>query len=79
MEDKNKLENELKQKQAELNAEKMKRAADRLQRNTKRAKTKEQLKVEEKDLLDELKKAFKRDIGNAHAPIKPSRLLLLKH
>ena len=69
LEDKNKLENELKQKQAELNAEKMKKAADRLQRDTKRAKTKEQLKVEEKDLLDELKKAFKRDIGNAHAGI----------
>lgn len=69
LEQRNKLEEQLRQKEAELNAEKMKKISDRSQRDAKRYQTKQQLKEEEVKLLGELKKAIKRDLGNAYAGI----------
>jgi len=61
-----KVEEELRQKMAVKGFEEVKKQA---KRSAKNAETKEALKKEEEDLLNALRKAFKRDIGNANAGI----------
>lgn len=61
-----KVEEQLRQKMAVQGFEKIKEQA---KKTAKKAETKELLKKEEQDLLDELRKAFKKDIGNINAGI----------
>ena len=61
-----KVEEQLRQKMAKAGFEEIKKQAKKTAKNSE---TKDALKKEEIDLLNELKKAFKKDIGNANAGI----------
>lgn len=66
IEQRNKAEERLKQVAADKAVEKI---AKKAERSIKLKESKEQLLSEEKMLLDELKKAIKKDLGNLHAGI----------